>query len=493
MRAFRILILCLAACLFLNTLYYIVCTANPVLRSDAWYFMEVFVRKVFDGTLTVGDFFVKRAGVDHAQPLFKLLLLAELRFFDLDSSFESVVGVFSGAACAAILWKIIATTVRNERADSLRYLAWLAISAIIFSLKATGNWTWPLVALGYLTMIPVLLFVIATWQAWQKGRYIWLAAITLLLGVIDDDGAIIIVTVALVAMTLVFLFDPAQRRRQAWTTLAVIIGCTVVVRIGYSFGMLVGGVPTQPLSSYLHVLIGHVTSDGLQWITVPLVLSVLPPDIPDSISTSVWQGLQWLVAGLLLFGHLWFWWNALKRDYSLAKFSAICLMLLSYAWLAGILVYRVSEYGTHYLYQERYVQLYQFNLIALLLMWTSVFRFNYKQSLGRRRITMVIPLLACLALLGLQIPYTKDAWHNRVFLVAYYHGMAVRLGQLADDPTRIDACLPELAVCQDPLVTRRDLMKILTDNQLNVFSPKVQQWHPFLPKLSSDNVRARGQ
>jgi hypothetical protein len=491
-RVFRALVLSLASFLFLNTLYYVVRTANPVIRSDGWYFLDVFVRKVFDGTLTFGDFFVKRAGADHAQPLFKLLMLGELRFFDLDFTVESIVGLFSAAACVAILWKIVATTFRSEHRDFARYLAWLAMSAIFFSLKSYDTWTWPLVSLGYLSMVPMLLFVVAAWQSWNRGRYVWLVAITLLLGIIDDDGAIMVVAATLGAIALVLLCDPVQRRREAWITLAVVIGCTLAVRVGYSFAIVSDGPPNQPLSSYMHILSGLVISEGARWISIPLALSVLPPDAPHSMHVVTWHALQWLVAGLLVIAHLWFWCHALKRDCNLAKFSAICLMLLFYAWLAGILVYRVPEYGTSYFYQDRYVQLYQFNLIALLLMWTSIFQFEALQSLWRRRIATIIPVLACLLLIGLQIPYTRAAWYQRRFLVTYYHAMAVRLIQLADEPARTDGCEPELSVCGYPLDERRELLKILTDNQLNVFSLRVRQWHPFLRNLPIEKPQAQG-
>ena len=36
--------------LCLSTLYFVLRAANPVMRSDAWYFFDLFVRKALDGS-----------------------------------------------------------------------------------------------------------------------------------------------------------------------------------------------------------------------------------------------------------------------------------------------------------------------------------------------------------------------------------------------------------------------------------------------------------
>jgi len=154
----------LVAVLFLlNTLYFVLRATSPVIRDDAWYFLDVFLRKAINGNLSPGDFFVRRAGEDHAQPLLKLLMLFEWRYFSLDFTVGAVVGVLAAAACALVFYRVIVAEGHNDHGDAYRYLAWSAICAVLFSLNADAAvWTWPLVALGNVTNLIILLFFLVT-------------------------------------------------------------------------------------------------------------------------------------------------------------------------------------------------------------------------------------------------------------------------------------------------------------------------------------------
>ena len=344
-------------------------------------------------------------------------------------------------------------------------------------------WTWSLVAIGYLTVIPMLLFAWALWHAWQSRRYMVLIAATLLLGIVDDDSALIAIAATLATLLLVLLFDAKQRHAGVWKILAVIAICMALIRIGYSYAPVVGGAPKAPITTYLVSLFERLREGGAwKWITIPLMLSVAPANHIHGISPSTWAVMEGATVALLLVAHGWFWWRALRGRYNLPMFAAVFLMLLSYAWLAGILVYRVSSRDSSYLLQERYVQLYQFNLIALLLMWVGASKLQTPSRPWQRRLKSWIPALGCILLLALQIPLSHDAWHSRRYLLPYYRQMAIQIGKLAQDPTQTAGCLPELSVCTYPLNDRRVLVQLLSTHHLNVFSPRVQQWHPFLPQ-----------
>jgi hypothetical protein len=116
-------------------------------------------------------------------------------------------------------------------------------------------------------------------------------------------------------------------------------------------------------------------------------------------------------------------------------------------------------------------------------MWTSELGRDDGFSVSRSRSAPSILILVCSLLIGLQVPYSQNAWYHRQFLIAYFEGMALKLGQLASHPERVADCVPELAVCQNSLAKRRELMALLYTNQLNVFSPRVQRWHSFLPHI----------
>lgn len=483
-RLLRYVAWTVAALAFLNALYFVIRTANPVIRSDDWYFLDVFIRRVLDGTVRFGDFFVKRHGADHAQPLGKLLLVIQLQYFDLDFSIESIVGVLAAATCAMLLYRIIAESMRHDRTDTGRHFAWAAICAILFSLNSPGIWTWPLVAMQYLTFIPELLFVWAVWRSWQTGKYSMLAVITLLMGIIDDDGAIIIVVVVIAAMILTLACNTAPRNRRASLTICVVLLCMSVVRLLYAMAPLEGGAPLSPLSNYLSSLHGRLSEGGgLSWIFVPLRLSIVPEAAMYGLKPALWSHVLAGVVAVLVVSHGLFWWRALRIRHNLATFTAVCLMMLSYAWLAGILLYRVSYYGNNYLYQDRYVFLYQFNLVALLLFWAGYPEVEHERTTRFASSGYVLALLGTLMLILVQVPLSKQAWHSRRYFVAYYHQMAAQLEGLDKDPAITKGCLPELAVCTQPLPKRKELIQILASRRLNVFSPRVQDWHPFLPKF----------
>lgn len=76
------------------------------MQSDAWYFLDVFLRKAIDNNLSFADFFIKRAGADHAQPLFKVVLLFEWRFFDLDFKIEALIGLAAAVGCGLVLHRL---------------------------------------------------------------------------------------------------------------------------------------------------------------------------------------------------------------------------------------------------------------------------------------------------------------------------------------------------------------------------------------------------
>ncbi|OOG48151.1 hypothetical protein B0E52_03100 [Rhodanobacter sp. C06] len=462
-------------------------SANPVIRSDDWYYLDVFVRKAVAGQLGLVDFFARRYDADHAQPLNKLVMLLEWRWFDLDFAVGAVIGVMAAAVCAMILHRVLLPSQRDPRGDARRYLAWSVICALLFSLNASGIWTWPLVALGYLAVVPILLFLLATWQAWQHQRYLLLTLATLLLGVVADDSAMITVVATLAALLLLAFRDPSPSRAVPWKTVLVILACTVLVRIGYTLVPVLDSTPSPSLSTHLAVLHGQLQAGGAwQWLSIPLASSVAHDNPFHGLSATTWNTLQMIVVAGLLAAHAMFWWRALRGGYNKPVFVAVCLMLLSYGWLAGIIVMRVSYFGSGYLAQDRYVEFYQFNLMALLLMWASASPPACPSTPWRHWLTGHVPAAACVLLLLLQIPLAQAAWQQRRYSLPYYGQMATQIEQMSADPTRTQGCLPLLVVCQWPLERRRAALDLLRDQRLNVFSSRVQARHRFLPRWPAD-------
>jgi hypothetical protein len=258
-----------------------------------------------------------------------------------------------------------------------------------------------------------------------------------------------------------------------------------VVRIGYSFAPVTGGPSASSISAQLSQLIGRLSAgDWWKWFALPLSLPVVY-EFPGRMISSwtLWPIIRAAMVMLLLIAHVAFWWRAWRGTYNLPMFVSVCLMLLSYAWLAGILLVRVSYFGSDYLYQDRYIQFFQFNLVALLLMWAAAAELEPKAISRWRTLFTTLPVMGCLVMLLVQIPLSHDAWQRRKYLPHYYQHMAIQIGQLAEDPANTEGCLPEVVVCGWSPEKRQQLVRFLRANQLNIFSPALQARYDYLPRL----------
>lgn len=468
----------------LNTLYFIIRAANPLIEADGWYFLDVFVRKAIHGTLRFSDFFVKRNFDDHAQPLFKLLLLFNLHYFDLDFVLEAIVGLAAAVACTLIYYRLVIRESPPKSATSIRYLCWVTICALLFSLNSVGIWVWPIVSLENITTLIILVFILATWHAHRTRHYSMLAATAVLLGVSSDDSALIAAVATMGALCLALSRDPAQRHRETWKVFFLIGVCIGLVRIGYAF--FPASYPTVQLSPITIVseLLQRFKEGGWwQWVLLPLALPVYYQNPLGSLHSEVWSVVQVVIAFSLFVVHLMFWRRAFRARYDLTVFTAVCMMLLTYGWIVGIILWRVPQNGNDYLLQPRYVLLYTGHLIALLLMWITSLEQPTEKDSWSRDFNIWIPTVGCLIMLALQLPQSLSAWRELNNEWAYYHQMAQEIDALSKDPTNDTDCGLIRPVCNWPPKTRKELTELLSDNRLNAYSPEIQRRHKYLPKL----------
>lgn len=468
-----------------NTLYFVLRTSNPVIEADAWFYLDTFLRKAINGTLGLSDFFVKRMPDDHAAPLFRFFSLVNLHFFGLDFVFDAAVGVFAAAACAAIYYKVIVADSAGNR-HKLRILCWVTISSLIFSLNATGVWTWSLVALENMTLLIILLFVLTTWHALRNQRYIPLLVAALFLGITSDDSAVIASLAVISALGMGLIADPTLSRPTARRTAAVIISCLLVARTWYIFMPMVSHVH-QPLGSILHSLRECFLDGGWwRWVLLPLVLPVYFENPLQGTAASAWPSIQLVLGTLFLLAHIAFWRRALRVEYSKPVFVAVSIMLLTYGWLAGIILWRVSAFGNDYLSSPRYVLLYDGHIIALILMWSDQLRtFSMQQRREPRVIKMWLPILGCIALIAVQVPQSLSAWHMRRYEWAYYAMQASQIDGIARNPMQYTDCALAQPICRSPGEKRHSLTALLLENQLNIYSPEVLRRHSYLSKSIS--------
>lgn len=466
---------------FVNAMAFVLHCTNPVLMSDDWYFLDVFVRKAVGGNLHFADFFVKRVSGDHAEPFIKLILLWCARGFDLDISFEAFIGVFIATGCVLLFRSLILSETRAENAWP-HQLAWVAVAALIFSLNGAEIWLWALNSLQYSSFFLLPVFMWVVWRAYQREEYGLLIVVTFLTAVVGDDNAIIGIAATLAALLLHAVLGKGSGMQVPFRIFGSVLAVLLIVRIGYTYAPLIGGGQGTPLADRLHALLGQLESgEWLQWIKTPMTWALASSSIlPDRLGGASTL-LDYCLLGIMLFLQGWFWVKAVRSEWNLQIFVAICLMLLTYGWIAGILLYRVPEYGADYFQQPRYVRLFQFDPIALILMWSGSIRKGAPPASKSRALRL--GTAACLALLAMQVPLSVTAWAISPYGHQYYRDLARQIYALAvnpADPAVLGHCNPQLPICGYPLEVRKDLLQLLRDHHLNIFSPAVLLDHPYL-------------
>jgi hypothetical protein len=475
------LALLIYAAVFVNTLIFVLLASDPLLTQDGWYFLDVFVRHAYDGTLGIDDFYVQRAGLDHAQPLRKLILLMELKWFRLSFLPEAVIGLFCAGLCAYLLYRLVrreSAGTSGRRIETI--LMCLIMGCVFISLNSTNIWTWPLVALSYTSLVFVFWFFIAAWNALDTRRYAGLVISSLLLAAVADDTAILADAAVLVAA---LGFGWKKCLREGWWRVPllfmVVIGLVqILIDV---LGPVIGSGVTASDTGRLLELFLH--GGWWQWPMYALSGSVASRDTLQWLDPAHVRRLQALLAIVLAGLHLWFWWRFLRTKANGTAFVAVCLMLLFYASVAGIVYGRVGVFGSEYLNQPRYVLFYQLNLVALALMAVGGRQPDSEASSRTRRRPTPAAGFALIFLI-LQVVFAKHAWQTAPYIRLYYWKMAEQTLAMARHPeVTPPACAPELPLCDMPPAQRAELLALLQKHNLNLYNDKFRLMHGFSPTL----------
>ncbi|MBA0446736.1 hypothetical protein [Stenotrophomonas maltophilia] len=490
LRAFGVLLAIAASC---NALLFSDAVATPLVQSDAWYFLESFLPRYFDGSLTFLDLFMQRGVGDHAQPLQKLVLLFHTKYFDMDFRVEGLIGILIGIAwCCAVAREMprhaLASPMRNA-------YAWLCIGLVFalgLSLNSSNIFTWPLATLGYIPLLLGALYFSLVMTQLQQARPWLVFAATLLLGLCTDEIALVLVIAT--ALACVPLLT-ASRRDKAIALVAAVVALILVrgflwwvaMRAGTGATML----PSRGLAESL------LTADALKGLLIPfsdglIHLELLSARFPKATQTAVM-----VCAGAVLALQVFFWvtvagaWR--RRTYNRTLAMATFLMLVAYALTAGIILSRVPAFDWNYLHQPRYVMSYQINLVAIAVM------FHYRltrpdasapasahASPKAWRVEQGAILLLVVGLLAVQWQASRYNWKLPHYLIPYWQNTALAMQRLATDPrTPPTACPDIMTVCGYPEEERGKLISLLVDKQLNVFSNRFQIRNRLYPSLAT--------
>jgi hypothetical protein len=143
----------------LNAWTYSYATGIPLVQSDAWVFLDTYIRKYLEGDFGWRDFFLQAHSSDTNLPLQKLILLWHINHFHMDFRVEGLVGVISGIALALLLTVTAAGNQASRwRLAGFALLAWLAM--VTLSLNSSNVYTWPLATMWFLNLLLVSLYLL---------------------------------------------------------------------------------------------------------------------------------------------------------------------------------------------------------------------------------------------------------------------------------------------------------------------------------------------
>ncbi len=462
-----------------NALAYTAKFANPVIASDYWYFLDAFVREVRGGTLDILDFFVKRGGSDHAQPLKKLVLLANVQLADLDLAFDALVGFGFAFACVAVLERLLRDDLPARRADAFYAFSAAALAASLLTLNAGMIFNYSLIALEFSTYLVVVMTFLAAWRAMNEGAWWSYIASLVLLSLVADDTALL--TTAAVALCCVLFAAKAGRWRAPMLAAGAAIGLHLLYLL--TFAELIpqrGSMPQLPATAGSNPIALLFAQD--QWLalfTIPLASSLAHLDqlkywVPNHIVAATWS-----LAGLTTVLHALFWYRALRGRMDRSTFVATAMMLLLYAYVAGIIYVRVSVQGAGYLNSPRYVFFYLLSNVALVLMSAAEYRRPMHDDGRGKMIAMFVVGLV----LVLQVPLSAYSWWQGRYLVKYQQTMVQQVLHLDAVPENASvACVPILLVCNYPPQRRVETVHYLEQQHLNVFSEQFRRDHAALAR-----------
>ena len=470
-----ILVLTLAIMAFVNAAMYISYASIPFVTSDGWYFVDAFLQKYYNGGVTLQDLYMKRGADDHAQPIQKLLLIWNADHFDLDFVVESYIGL----GIAALAWLLMFMTVRRDSSNDGNASWWVlpmvASAASFVSLSGGMVFNWSLVTLGYLAPLAITLLAMATWIAVERGQW-WpfLLAAPMVVFSLDTTAVLCVISAACaLAMRELKLRGGSWRRTlSAIVILVVTLGAFVYVSRTYLYPNVASASDTAGLSTLLEMGWGKLANMVLAIAALSVAdregaLTALftDPDVPHRI-----LGL------LVIAAHTWFWWRALRDRWNQTRFLAVCMMLFCYGAAAGIVLGRVPVFGPEYVFQQRYLMLYQLGTVAITLMaagsnwwdWSAVQR------------ALVSAALVCLILV--QCPLSVATWKGARHVQAYGNNLGRQMMLLSIDPTvRLASCAPTLVICNASRDEQIRSIELLQKHGLNVFSEQMLQRYSLQP------------
>lgn len=472
----RFVLMLIGFVLILNSFLFVVRTADPLLVQDGWYYLDVFLSKAIHGTLTLSDFFTRRGGYDHSQPFYKLIYLLELKYFRLDFLPQAVAGFIAAIGIALVCFLAMIRGLVDKNGRFRTWIGFVVVLACVTSLNSTEIWTWPDVTMQYLCFFFVALFFYTAVTVRSRHDLYKLAVATIIITFVASDVAII----AVAAVVVVIFIEGYGRWRENVHRTGVLLVTFVLAELLLAWlTPVVGGSSTN---QGIGALVGK-WNELWKWVVLPLAGSVVSAQNLASYFPNHMMRMQLSLAVALMLSHVVFWFAYFRSEKVAARSFAACLMLLFYGLVAGIVVGRVGYFGSEYLNSPRYILYYQFNLIALVIMWAT-------WAHSARRIVSYAQLAcvsAMLALLIVQVPLSEIAWRSAPYHRLAYNKIVSQIEAIRKDPAVTPPdCAPELPLCSMDSAHRKQAIDLIESAKLNLYSPEFRAMHGFVQLVEND-------
>lgn len=466
----------LIAILAINVVGYVANTSMPHVRSDAWFFVSEFLMPWYEGQFGFTDIYTVRGSGDHVQPIHRTLLFINAILFDLNFRIEAIFGVlFLIASCLILVRHILQITSHLQKDKSL-YLLLFSFSMIVLGFNTTVIYNWSLVTLGYMTVfINITLFILMSKLITNNDQtchrsLILVSVVTALSLFVGDDIGILVGTLSVIVLGVVYAFG----RKVHILKLAIIISSLVLLYTEIKAGILTN-LSSNSSKNHLASAINFYFSDLsllLEAIKVPLADSLLHISYLKKIFVEP-EIASSLLGYMMICVHLVAWYIFIKYQLYRVTYVPVFLMLYSYALIAGILLYRVPDFGIGYLHSPRYIRAYQIGLWGMLMCY--ILYFMNMTAVGRENVRKGVTVVASFLIL-IQVCLILVEWGNSKYINKYSEEAAARLIYYSGESDIGKPCNKKTAgpICNMTDSERARLIGFLKDKRLNVFSDTIR-------------------
>ncbi len=485
-RLWIIVALCIAAT---NATLFTYSATTPLVANDSWYFLDTFVREYFNYTLDFKDFFVKREGSDHAQPINKLVLLFHLKYFGLDFTVEALIGlVFALIGCLLAIRVAWTGRLQSDRTNWLTMLGFAACTAaiplLIFSLNSPGVFTWSLVTLAYILVGSAIgyfgigaLTLVGRYRAWPMFPASFLLAVVL------DDLALVL-TIAFAFICLLYAALTCSWKRSATIALVAIAGTMF-------YDLIVQPLLTPDIAATTTISSRTVGFFAENWMTawkavwLPATsMFVHPMHLEHAESTL--RLLSVALPALCILLHVLFWARMPRKFRGRRPGEIVCagLLLGFYGATTALVLTRVPTFGFDYLIQPRYYVFYLLGSLPIMISGAIAWR-ERNLPAPFEKLYLAATFMLAIGVTAAQWPLSVSSWDQYKYISEYTQRAAFQMGQLRDTPETTTACADILYACQYDFESKKRLIGLLTQHNLNVFNRSFQLRHRLYPDQAS--------